>query len=680
MMMNKKQLTLKLSAVAMAVLLASCGGGSGGGYYGNNSGSSTDTGGNTTNPTQVSAELLSVGQSKSSLNAGGDDSLTLTIRTLNKSGGIVPKANVKIEIKDAKNTGASLDTPSDLVSGDNGLVTTKISLINSTLDQRINRSITVIVSSGEAKQELTIPVNGTAVSISSDISLLEEDGTANVTLTALDAVGAPLANAKASLVDSSGNQVGETKTTNKDGKATFAIPYSLVAGTANRQLILTGKLTVDGANQAISNLLTTDSVTLTANVANNVLQLVSNTNPVGVDEVKTITVKVFGNTKADLDGKEVTFATTNGSVDPKATVTNIRQENGKWVGDASTKLIGTIASVATVSAKFGTNVIYIAQKISAGAPATITLQSESSVLAPGANTKVIALVKDKNGTPIPDTEVSFTIIKDTSVSGRISQPTAMTDSAGRATVVYTAGSAQTLGGGVAIQAKAGNATVPNPVYSPNLLLTVSTQSAFITLSQNHEVLKDASDNTNYYKEFSASVVDTAGNPIANQKISISLDLVSFMKGKFNWVRDYSYAQTSDGMWSWLGFWRWSRDYTIYQNNAPIRVTTFVECTSNEFPNTVAILDTKNGVLGTRATFTTDAQGKFDFKVRYGRNYSNWLRVNLNASTTVSTKDNMTALSFVPPVAAEDVDDTDGKWRPDETSPYGQDISTCNNYK
>lgn len=676
--MNKKQLTLKLSAVAMAVLLASCGGG--GGYYGNNSGSSTDTGGNTTNPTQVSAELLSVGQSKSSLNAGGDDSLTLTIRTLNKSGGIVPKANVKIEIKDAKNTGASLDTPSDLVSGDNGLVTTKISLINSTLDQRINRSITVIVSSGQAKQELTIPVNGTAISISSDISLLEEDGTANVTLTALDAVGAPLANAKASLVDSSGNPVGDTKTTNKDGKAIFAIPYSLVAGSANRQLILTGKLTVDGANQAISNLLTTDSVTLTANVANNVLQLISNTNPVGVDEVKTITVKVFGNTKADLDGKEVTFATTNGSVDPKATVTNIRQENGKWVGDASTKLIGTIASVATVSAKFGTNVIYIAQKISAGAPATITLQSESSVLAPGANTKVIALVKDKNGTPIPDTEVSFTIIKDTSVSGRISQPTAMTDSAGRATVVYTAGSAQTLGGGVAIQAKAGNATVPNPVYSPNLLLTVSTQSAFITLSQNHEVLKDGSDNTNYYKEFSASVVDTAGNPIANQKISISLDLVSFMKGKFNWVRDYSYAQTSDGMWSWLGFWRWSRDYTIYQNNAPIRVTTFVECTSNEFPNTVAILDTKNGVLGTRATFTTDAQGKFDFKVRYGRNYSNWLRVNLNASTTVSTKDNMTALSFVPPVAAEDVDDTDGKWRPDETSPYGQDFSTCNNYK
>lgn len=672
--MNKKQLT-SLSVLAVSILLASCGGG-GGGYYGNNdnsSGSDNSSGGDTTTPTFKTAELLSIGQNKSSLNAGGEDSITLTIRTLDKSGGIIPSANVKVEIKDANTSGASLSTPTNLISDENGLLKTDISLISTTLDQRMNRSITVTVSSGSFKQELVIPVNGTAVSIASDENLLNEGQSANVTLTALDAVGAPLVGAKASLLDASGNTIGTAKNTNNDGKATFVVPYATVEASATRQLILTGKLTVEDQNQPVSNLLTTDSVTLIANVANNVLQLSSDTSPVGVDVPKVLTVKVSATTKVELENKMVLFATTNGTVTPQANIVNIRQEGSRWVGDASTTLIGTIASVATISAKFGSNVIYIAQKISAGVPATISLQSESSVLAPGANTKVIALVKDKNGTPIPNTEVSFNIVKDTSVSGRISQPTAITDSAGRATVIYTAGTAQTLGGGVEIRASAGSATVPSPVYSPNLLLTVSTQSAFITLSQNHLVIKDPIDSTNYYKEFSASVVDTAGNPIANQKISISLDLVSFMKGKFNWVRDYTYAQTSDGMWSWLGIWRWSRDYTIYQNGQPTKVTTYVECTSNEFPNTVAILDTKNAILGTRATFTTDSQGKFDFKVRYGRNYSNWLRVNLNASTTVSTKDNLTALSFVPPVADVDVDDTDGKWRPDETSPYGQDI-------
>lgn len=674
--MNKKQFTLKLSAVAVSILLASCGGGGSKGYFNIDSPDPSKE-----SPAAIPAELLSIGQNKSSLNAGGEDSLTLTIRTLNKSGGIIPKATVKIEIKDAGKAGANLSTASELVSDENGLIKTDISLINSTLNQRMNRSIVIVVSSGNVKQELTIPVNGTAVSIASDVSLLEEGGNANITLIALDAVGAPLIGAKASLLDASGNAVGESKSTNNDGKVVFQVPYSQVVSTANRQLTLTGKLTVEDGNQPVSNLLTTDSVTLVANVANNLLQSTSDTKPVGIGESKGLSVKVFGNTKADLDNKKVIFETTNGEVNPKvANIENIRQENGKWVGDASTILVGSIASIATVSAEFGTNVIYIAQKISAGVPATISLQSESSVLAPGANTKVIALVKDKNGTPIPDTKVTFSIVKDTSVSGRISQPTAMTDSAGRAIVIYTAGTAQTLGGGVEIKAAAGAATAPKPVYSENLLLTVSTQSAFITLAHNHEVLKDASDNSNYYKEFSASVVDTAGNPIANQKISISLDLVSFMKGRFNWVRDYSYAQTSDGMWSWLGFWRWSRDYTIYENNVAKRITTYVECPSNEFPNTVAILDTKNQILGTRASFTTDAQGKFDFKVRYGRNYSNWLRVNLNASTEVSTKDNLTALSFVPSVAAADVDDEEGKWRPDEKSPYGEDIGTCNNYK
>jgi hypothetical protein len=677
MMMNKKQLTLKLSAIAMSVMLASCGGGDGG-YFNTNSGSSTD---NTNTSTQVSADLLSVGQSKSSLNAGGEDSLTLTIRTLDKTGGVIPKANVKVEIKDAVNAGASLSTPSSLTSDENGLTKTTLSLVNTTLNQRMNRTITVVVTSGQAKQELVVPVNGTAVSISSDMSLLEEGSTANVTLIALDAVGSPLSGAKASLVDATGKTIADVIATDQSGRAVFKVPYTTVLNSPERKLSLLGKLTVEGANQTISNILTTDSVVLTANVANNVLQLTSDTNPVGIGIAKPLTVKVTASTQAELTGKSVKFATSNGTVSSQTVgVANIRQENGVWVGDATTTFTGAVASIATISATFGTNVIYIAQRVSPGVPAMISIQSEASVLAPGANTKISALVKDKNGSPIPDTEVSFKVIKDTSSTGQISQPTAITDSAGRATVIYTAGAGQTLGGGVEITAFAGDAKVQDPVYSPTLKLTVATQSAYITISQNHLVSTDPNASTFYNKDFSASVVDTAGNPIPNQEISISLELVSFMKGQFNWVRDYTYAQTSDGMWSWLGIWRWSRDYTIYENNLPKRITTFVECPSNEYASNIAILSMNNSPLGTKATFITDSQGKFDFKVRYGKNYSNWLRVNLKASTIVSTKDNTMALSFVPPVAVADVDNTDGKDRPDQISPFGTDITTCLDYK
>lgn len=675
--MNKKQLTLKLSAIAMSVMLASCGGGDGG-YFNTNSGSSTD---NTNTSTQVSADLLSVGQSKSSLNAGGEDSLTLTIRTLDKTGGVIPKANVKVEIKDAVNAGASLSTPSSLTSDENGLTKTTLSLVNTTLNQRMNRTITVVVTSGQAKQELVVPVNGTAVSISSEMSLLEEGSTANVTLIALDAVGSPLSGAKASLVDATGKTIADVIATDQSGRAVFKVPYTTVLNSPERKLSLLGKLTVEGANQTINNILTTDSVVLTANVTNNVLQLTSDTNPVGIGIAKPLTFKVTASTQAELTGKSVKFATSNGTVSPQtAGITNIRQENGVWIGDATTTFTGAVASIATISATFGTNNIYVAQRVSPGLPEMISIQSEASVLAPGANTKISALVKDKNGSPIPDTEVSFKVVKDTSSTGQISQPTAITDSAGRATVIYTAGAGQTLGGGVEIVASAGDAKVQKPVYSENLKLTVATQSAYITISQNHLVTTDPDTSTFYNKDFSASVVDTAGNPIPNQKISISLELVSFMKGQFNWVRESSYTQLSDGTFSWLNFWRWSRDYITVENNIPKRITTFVECPSNEYASNIAILSMNNSPLGTKTTFTTDSQGKFDFKVRYGKNYSNWLRINLVAATTVSTKDNTMALSFVPPVAAADVDDTDGKWRPDKTSPFGTDITTCLDYK
>ncbi|OTG64656.1 Ig-like domain-containing protein [Acinetobacter silvestris] len=674
----KKRFSLKLSAIAVSTILASCGGG--GGYFNNNTNNSSGNG-STETPQNTAAELLSIGQSKSSLNAGTADSLTLTIRTLDKNGGIVPKSNVKIEIVDAQNSGASLSTLTNMVSDDKGLVSTDVTLAASTnLNSKMNRTITIVITSGKVKQEILIPISGTVVGISSDVTLLEEGQSATLTVKAVDAAGKALESAKASLVNAAGVEVFAAVATDKDGNAVFKVPYLQVRNSANQKLELIGKITVDGQNQSVTNLLSSGGITLVANVANNVIQTISDSTPVGVGVSKNITVKVSAKTQAELTSQSVNFETTNGKVTASSPITNIRQENGQWVGEASTTLVGKIAAVATVSAQFGNSIAYISQQISAGAPKTISLQSDASVLAPGTNTKVIALVKDQNGTPIPNTKVNFTVLKDTSLSGRISQPSAMTDSAGRATVIYTAGSAQTLGGGVEIQASAGEATAPTPVYSENLLLTVSMQSAFITVAQNHQILKVAGDDTNYYKEFSASVVDTAGNPIAGQKISISLDLASFYKGKFNWVRDYSYGQDGSGAWAWLSKLQWSRDYMTYINGISKPVVTYVECPSNEFPNPISILGSDNSILGTQGSFVTDAQGKFSFKVRYGRNYSNWLRVNLNASTNVSTKDNMTALSFMPPVASDDVDDIDGKWRPDHESPYGMDISTCSNYK
>jgi phage-related holin len=152
----------------------------------------------------------------------------------------------------------------------------------------------------------------------------------------LDAVGKPLSGAKASLVDASGKTVSDVISTDLNGRAIFKVPYATVLNSTNHKLSLLGKLTVEGSNQTVTNILTTDAVVLTANVANNALQLTSNTNPVGVDIPKLLTFKVSAATQAELSGKTVKFATTNGTVTPQVAITNIRQENGMWVGDATT--------------------------------------------------------------------------------------------------------------------------------------------------------------------------------------------------------------------------------------------------------------------------------------------------------------------------------------------------------
>ena len=676
-----KSIGLKTTLLAAMISLAACGGGGGDGYYG---GGSTNNGGSQGLPsdgigndaTNI-AQILSIGQSKASLNAGSEDTIDFTIRTLNQNGGIIPNAAVNIEILDAANSGASLTTKSNLTSDTTGKITTTLQLNNSSLSNRLNRSITLKISSGNTIQNLVIPVQGTTIDISADGISIDENSSAKIKVLAKDATGGSIIGAKVRLVDVSGNPITglAEAITSSIGEAAFEVPFELINKSPSQKMVILGQLYVGSDDSNFQR--SSSNITLTALTKNNDFVATSNNSiPAEIGKPIPLSVAIKTDSRAKLEGQFVSFATSNGSIQQEeAAVSNIRFENGVWIGNASTNLIGGVAGIATVSAQFGSSVIYINQQLNPGAPSVISLQSESAVLTPGSSTKVIALVKDVKGSPVPNTKVAFKVEQDTSSTGKLSAPTALTDQTGRATIIYTAGAAQTLGNGVVINATASNAKYPTPVYSDKLKLTVSTQSAYITLSQNKDILKIAGQDTYYFKQFSASVVDTSGNPVTNQKVSVSLALNKFVKGQFVWVRQPYYDDTFTLAYRF----RWAR--VEKDRNGNIIQTYYKDCPSNEFANPIAILSSDNKILDTKnANFVTDDEGKFDFKIRYGRNYSNWLQVLLNVSTTVSTKENMTALAFVPPVSEDDVDDLDGKYRPDRLSPYGEDVSTCDNYK
>jgi hypothetical protein len=273
------------------------------------------------------------------------------------------------------------------------------------------------------------------------------------------------------------------------------------------------------------------------------------------------------------------------------------------------------------------------------------------VLTPESTTKVIALVKDDIGAPVENATVVFTL-RDPS-GGRLSSATAITNDSGLATVIYTAGKTQTNSGGVVVSAKASTAQYPLPQYSSDLKLSVAIQSAYITVAQNQFV--DNTDATNYVKDFSANVVDTVGNPINSQRVSLSLTQTAFLKGVFVFVPANPLTNTPA---------YWDQRVSAY-------------CPMTEFPLPAAILSS-TGEATQATSFITDSLGRFSFKISYGKNYASWFESTINAATRVTTKDNMTALAFYAPAAAEDFDDSGKVSPPNRVSPYGVGTS-CLNY-
>lgn len=247
MLMNKKQLKLKLSAITISVLLASCGGG--GGYYGSNDNDSSgesgggDTGGEVVTPT-VTATGLKIELDKLAI-AATNGQLIVTVRALDTNKGGVADASVTLSIIDPTdnviNTGLSKQQTDE--SG-NAVFVLKTPATSTTLSDLIKNGFKIVVSTNDSKlsQEQTIAVTGADTTTGSDTtSIVLFDATktslnvrgdqTTVTLTAVDANGATLANQAISLKvkNSALNGVKFTPNasqTDENGKITYTLSFT----------------------------------------------------------------------------------------------------------------------------------------------------------------------------------------------------------------------------------------------------------------------------------------------------------------------------------------------------------------------------------------------------------------------------------------------------------------------
>lgn len=260
-----KNVGLKLSAIALAVLLASCGGGGSEGYFNNegssNNGGSTGGGNNGTEdpstPVEETKDLYAnLKASKTAMLISGD-TLVLSVQVLDsETGGAAAGESVTLQLVDAKSLGVSIDGLAIQTTDTNGYAVYTLKLAASQNQNLLSKGITVNLLNTEKKKisethisvveseaekpqyDLFVQTNKNLLSVKGDI--------ATITVKALDTNGGSLSGKTVSLavLDYANNRVTidglSIKSTDELGNATFTVRLPLAIGTLATNLITNG--------------------------------------------------------------------------------------------------------------------------------------------------------------------------------------------------------------------------------------------------------------------------------------------------------------------------------------------------------------------------------------------------------------------------------------------------------
>ncbi len=469
-----------------------------------------------------------------------------------------------------------------------------------------NRTATITVTSGAITQTLTLPIDGTRLSISGPSSLILGN-TATFDVVVSDSKGNPVPGVTVTAASSIGNAVtaaaGAVSSSTGQVRFTYAATNSGAdslqfsgAGVVQR---LTPALAVSGEDFAF------------------VSPAAASTINVGVSTPVQVRLRSGG---APVAGRTILFATTGGTLSSVSSVTGAD-------GVATVNLVSASAGPVTVQATVqgSSTSTTLPLVVVATVPASLVLQVSPTALAPNVagssanQAQVVAKVTDAAGNPVQGQTVNFTRVLDPS-GGNLLQASATTDSSGQATVAYRAGSESTSDGGVIL-----SATVAGTTVSGSTTLTVNQTALFIALGTGNVITN--LDPQTYKKDWVAYVTDSNGIPVNGVTLTIKGIPTHFYVGQLRW----------DGtVWNYSG--------TIYMCR-------------NEDANRNGVLDPgedDNGdgrlwpgnVIGVTPGSVQTAVGRATLSLIYAESYAPWVRMDLTTSATVSGTESSTAVSFI----------------------------------
>jgi hypothetical protein len=321
-----------------------------------------------------------------------------------------------------------------------------------------------------------------------------------------------------------------------------------------------------------------------------------------------------------------------------------------------------------------------------------SLSSSPNVLpvnSPGATSNQSTLkftFLDANTTPVQNVRVRFenrtTGLPLIGSSISTGTQTVYTDPSGTARAQFISGQNTSATNGVSVRAcySASDFTsltdCPNSV---NVFLTIAGQALAVSIGDDNKLLSTGAGT--YIKRFAVTVADSAGKPISNAPVDISVDLTHYGKSRF-WGGSPLLP---------LGLTESNETEVTRTINGGSLTFAFYWC-ANEDTNRNGIVDAGENIDGSldtngQATLeprksdllisydsptvtTTDSNGILVIKVEYSQRFGRWLNYRIRGTTSVLGSQGQAERSFVTDVLEGDV--INGSFL---TPPYG--VQPCN---
>jgi hypothetical protein len=544
------------------------------------------------------------------------------------------------------------------VNGDAGSNVTgpdgKVAMILSTEAEPSNRVIFVSVVSGDVSDSLEIDVVGTTLTLTGSSALALNDET-NYIVNVLDSDGNGVAKTDVSISLSGGDaDIGlpdpATVTTDTEGQA--SIKVTGLSGGSNRVVV-----TALGASASQDVSVQADSFLFT-NFSNGVDTVNPTLTPMipDVSLIQSASVTLtWQRSGTPVVGKAVSYTTTRGDISEG--IEAATDANGQVTISVTSSNAG-IALVTFLGKDIDADIELTNQlkfEFYANTAATIIAQASPNSIGPNQQTSTVSVVvRDINDNLVKNQTVTFEV--DDVSGGEIFPATAVTDSNGNASTVYTSNNTSAQNG-IAIKATVSEL----PSVSDVVNLTVAERELFIALGTGNEI--EELGTTDYVKEYSVFVTDADSKAVANVDLTISALPHKYYKGYWYPIFDGEefvrwITRGADALEVSVGF-----TFPLTSPNLPARAC------NNEDINFNGILDvgedlnndllvTPGNKVAAPSTITTDADGRAVVRLRYSQSYGEWLDVKLIASAKVNGSESSAQTIFNLPVSANDVNQED----------------------